>query len=74
MMRKLPNFVPNLFETLMLFLMDIEDEQLWHGADNDQHEDEGAGDRFQFGQVRGRGGGQGLQAGAGAQRLCGEDR
>ena len=56
MMRKLPNFVPNLFETLMMFLMDIVDEQLWHGADNDQHEDEGAGDRFQLGQVRGCGG------------------
>lgn len=50
MMRKLPNFVPNLFETLMLFLLDVEDEKLWHGADTDQHEDEGSGDRFQFGQ------------------------
>lgn len=50
MMRKLPNFVPNLFETLMQFLLDVEDSPLWHSADNDQHEDEGSGDRFQFGQ------------------------
>ncbi len=51
MMRKLPNFVPSLFETLMLFLLDIEDDPKWHGADSDQYEDEGSGDRFQFGQV-----------------------
>ena len=45
MMRKLPNFVPSLFETTMLFLLDVEDDPLWHGADNDQHEEEGAGER-----------------------------
>ncbi|KAG1673229.1 hypothetical protein FOA52_013109 [Chlamydomonas sp. UWO 241] len=50
MMRKLPNFVPNLFETLMMFLLDVEDDEQWHGADSDQHEEAGAGDRFQFGQ------------------------
>uniref|UniRef100_A0A7R9V0M6 TOG domain-containing protein n=1 Tax=Chlamydomonas euryale TaxID=1486919 RepID=A0A7R9V0M6_9CHLO len=50
MMRKLPNFVPSLFEMLMTFLMDVEDDPLWHSADTDQHEEAGAGDRFQFGQ------------------------
>jgi hypothetical protein len=30
MMRKLPNFSANLFETLMLFLLDVEDDPLWH--------------------------------------------
>ena len=30
MVRKLPNFVSNLFEALMGFLLDIEDEPLWH--------------------------------------------
>lgn len=30
MMRKLPNFTAQLFEVLMLFLLDIEDDPLWH--------------------------------------------
>jgi hypothetical protein len=30
MVRKLPNFVSTLFEALMSFLLDIEDEQDWH--------------------------------------------
>eukprot|EP00798_Chlamydomonas_sp_ICE-L_P025737 gene25737-11397_t len=50
MMRKLPAFTANLFETLMLFLTDVEDDPLWHGADDDQHEDAGAGERYEFGQ------------------------
>jgi hypothetical protein len=30
MVRKLPNFVPSLFEALMNFLLDIEDDPDWH--------------------------------------------
>lgn len=30
MVRKLPNFVPTLFEALMGFLLDIEDDPDWH--------------------------------------------
>ena len=30
----------------MLFLLDVEDDPLWHGADNDQYEEEGSGDRW----------------------------
>lgn len=30
MVRKLPNFVATLFEALMNFLLDIEDEPDWH--------------------------------------------
>jgi hypothetical protein len=30
MVRKLPNFVPSLFENLMNFLLDIEDDPDWH--------------------------------------------
>ncbi len=30
MMRKLPNFPAQLFEVLMLFLLDVEDSPLWH--------------------------------------------
>lgn len=38
-MRKLPDFVPTLFTALMHFLLDVEDDPLWHGADSDAHED-----------------------------------
>ncbi|KAF5839603.1 armadillo-type protein [Dunaliella salina] len=50
MMRKLPNFTPSLFETLMLFLLDVEDDPLWHQADDDKYEDEGAGELYNFAQ------------------------
>ena len=39
------DFIFQLFETTMMFLLDVEDDPLWHGADNDQHEEEGSGDR-----------------------------
>lgn len=38
-MRKLPDFVPTLFGALMGFLLDVEDEALWHSADSDAHEE-----------------------------------
>eukprot|EP00955_Chlamydomonas_euryale_P026549 280183-Chlamydomonas_euryale.AAC.1 len=57
MMRKLPNFVPSLFEMLMTFLMDVEDDPLWHSADTDQHEEAGAGVDAGGGGVAGREGG-----------------
>ncbi len=48
--RKLPNFVPQLFEALMGFLLDVEDEPLWHGGDDIKHEEEGNGELFDSGQ------------------------
>jgi hypothetical protein len=30
MMRKLPNFASSLFEVFMNFLLDVEDDPLWH--------------------------------------------
>ncbi|KAI8476174.1 MAG: armadillo-type protein [Monoraphidium minutum] len=50
MMRKLPEFVPTLFAALMGFLLDVEDDALWHGADSDAHEEEGCGELFDSGQ------------------------
>jgi len=50
MMRKLPNFAGSLFETCMLFLLDVEDDPLWHNADSDQHEEAGSGDLYEAGQ------------------------
>lgn len=50
MMRKLPQFVNKMFETLMIFLLDVEDDPKWHLADSAQHEDEGSGERFDFSQ------------------------
>jgi len=50
MVRKLPTFASSLFETLMLFLLDVEDDPLWHQADTDEHEEEGAGDLYGFAQ------------------------
>jgi hypothetical protein len=38
-MRKLPDFVPTLFAALMGFLLDVEDDPLWHQADSDAHEE-----------------------------------
>jgi hypothetical protein len=54
MMRKLPQFADKLYEALMLFLLDIEDEVLWHTAEDETHEEEGAGELCDFGQVRAR--------------------
>jgi hypothetical protein len=42
-MRKLPDFVPTLFNALMGFLLDVEDDPLWHTADSDAHEEVRAG-------------------------------
>ena len=35
MMRKLPDFVPTVFTTIMTWLLDIEDDEEWHTADKD---------------------------------------
>ncbi len=51
MMRKLPQLADKLYEALMLFLLDIEDEALWHSAEDEAHEEEGAGELCDFGQV-----------------------
>jgi hypothetical protein len=57
MVRRLPNFAGRLFEALMGFLLDIEDDPLWHSAESAgaadgaaQHEDEGHGELFDGGQ------------------------
>ncbi len=55
MMRKLPQFADKVYEALMLFLLDMEDEELWHSAEDEQHEEEGAGELCDFGQVGARG-------------------
>jgi hypothetical protein len=36
MVRKLPNFVQRLFGAIMGFLLDVEDDPLWHKGDSDQ--------------------------------------
>ncbi|KAL6755245.1 armadillo-type protein [Haematococcus lacustris] len=50
MMRKLPTFAASLFEVLMLFLLDVEDDPLWHQAEDEEHEDEGSGELYGFAQ------------------------
>ena len=50
MMRKLPNFVPRLFNCLVAFLLDIEDEQEWHTAEKEEDGDVGEGERYDVGQ------------------------
>ncbi|WIA40679.1 hypothetical protein OEZ86_004377 [Tetradesmus obliquus] len=50
MVRRLPHFVGGLFEALMAFLLDVEDEPDWHRGDTDAHEDDGAGELFDGGQ------------------------
>jgi hypothetical protein len=57
MVRRLPNFAGRLFEALMGFLLDVEDDKLWHAAESAgaadgsaQHEDEGHGELFDGGQ------------------------
>ncbi|KAF8055485.1 IPO5 [Scenedesmus sp. PABB004] len=50
MVRRLPNFVGALFDALMHFLLDVEDEPDWHRGDTDAHEEDGAGELFDGGQ------------------------
>ncbi|KAK9821719.1 hypothetical protein WJX81_003315 [Elliptochloris bilobata] len=50
MMRKLPQFIGRFFQSLLSFLLDIEDDPRWHNADSDRYESEGEGERYEFGQ------------------------
>ncbi|CAL5227386.1 g10339 [Coccomyxa viridis] len=50
MMRKLPQHLARLFQCLVFFLLDIEDEPNWHRADTDKYESEGEGELYEFGQ------------------------
>ncbi|KAK9810031.1 hypothetical protein WJX72_003666 [[Myrmecia] bisecta] len=50
MMRKLPQFIGRLFQCLLGFLLDIEDEPAWHEGESDKFESEGEGERYEFGQ------------------------
>ena len=50
MMRKVPNFAPRLYNCLVSFLLDIEDDPDWHTAENEEDEDVGKGDLYEVGQ------------------------
>ncbi|KAG2489783.1 hypothetical protein HYH03_011733 [Edaphochlamys debaryana] len=50
MMRKVPNLARSLFELVMGFLLDIEDDPAWHSAADDANEDAGAGELYDPGQ------------------------
>jgi len=50
MMRKLPNFVPRLFDCLCAFLLDVEDDPEWHTCDKEEDGDAGEGERYEVGQ------------------------
>ncbi|GLC61179.1 hypothetical protein PLESTB_001728100 [Pleodorina starrii] len=50
MMRKVPNLARSLFELVMGFLLDIEDDPAWHSAADDSNEDAGAGELYDPGQ------------------------
>lgn len=50
MMKKLPQFASQLFQTLMTFLIDIEDDPQWHAADDEADEEAGTGELCEFGQ------------------------
>jgi importin-5 len=50
MMRKLPDFIGRLFACLMNFLLDCEDDPLWHAGDRDEDEGAGEGELFESGQ------------------------
>jgi hypothetical protein len=50
MMRKLPNFVPRLFNCLVSFLLDVEDEEEWHTVEKEEDGDAGEGERYDVGQ------------------------
>lgn len=49
MMRKLPQFIERLFAILMKMLLDIEDESVWHSAE-EEHEDAGETSNYSVGQ------------------------
>ncbi|GLI67663.1 hypothetical protein VaNZ11_011915 [Volvox africanus] len=50
MMRKVPNLARSLFELVMGFLLDIEDDPGWHSANDDSNEDAGSGELYDPGQ------------------------
>ena len=51
MMRKVPNFVPRLYNCLVSFLFnDIEDDEDWHTAENEEDEGSGQGELYDVGQ------------------------
>ena len=50
MMRKVPNFVQRLYNCLVNFLLDIEDDEDWHTAENEEDEGIGQGDLYEVGQ------------------------
>merc|ERR1712091_736511 len=49
MMRKLPDFAQRLFQSMVSFLLDIEDEAEWHSA-LETHENAGEGELYDVGQ------------------------
>ena len=49
MMRKMPQFIQRLFAILMKMLLDIEDEPVWHSAE-EEHEDAGETSNYSIGQ------------------------
>lgn len=49
LLKRIPSFYENLFELLMLFLMDIEDIPEWHQAVDDEDEDLGSGELYDCG-------------------------
>ncbi|PSC74524.1 ARM repeat-containing [Micractinium conductrix] len=50
MMRKLPQFADRLFNCMVGFLLDVEDDPQWHAAEDEKLEHEGEGELFDFGQ------------------------
>ena len=50
MMRKLPAAVARLFEVLLTFLLDVDDDPGWSRADTDAHLGDGDGELFEVGQ------------------------
>ena len=50
MMRKLPDFVPRLFNCLCAFLLDVEDDPEWHTCEKEEDGDAGEGERYEVGQ------------------------
>jgi hypothetical protein len=50
MMRKVPNFVQRLYNCLVTFLLDIEDDEDWHTAENEEDGGLGQGDLYEVGQ------------------------
>eukprot|EP00210_Caulerpa_lentillifera_P001229 g1185.t1 len=49
LLKQIPSFAEKLFELLMLFLLDIDDVPEWHIAVDDEDEDLGNGELFDFG-------------------------